>query len=254
LNKAKVIAHRGFSGKYIENSKEAIEQALALNVDAIEIDIRPNADAIPVVFHDTTLKRLSGINASIKDVPLASLKQPLTLKQPSGGTKTTQILTLGEVFELVDGQCELIVEIKTDQRLPSPRFLMAVLNCIREHNASQYTILQAFNAHVLQLIHAISPIPIQLHQLIVLRVPLTQLSVSERGQRTQPFTAPHISGINVDYRFTTKRLIQRIQKNGKSCYVWTVNDVNTMKRFLNWGVNGIITNYPDALQKLVSGQ
>lgn len=52
-----VIAHRGFSGRYPENTLKAFEEALKLPVDAVELDVRRTKDGVLVVIHDETVDR-----------------------------------------------------------------------------------------------------------------------------------------------------------------------------------------------------
>jgi glycerophosphoryl diester phosphodiesterase len=68
------IAHRGASAYAPENSLIAFEKAAAMGADSVEIDIHITADDVPVVSHDDTLKRVFGIDAAIRDLPLSSLQ------------------------------------------------------------------------------------------------------------------------------------------------------------------------------------
>lgn len=98
------IAHRGYHyGDILENSKDAFLLALKYKLN-IECDVRMTKDKQIVVFHDANLKRLFNLNVKLKDVTLSNL-QSLT---------KNQIITLQELLELVKGQVNLIIEIKSD--------------------------------------------------------------------------------------------------------------------------------------------
>jgi len=99
-------AHRGlWDERYPENSLPAFELAARAGY-GIELDIQLSKDGKVVVFHDTSLKRMCGVERKVCDLTLAELK---TLKLAKS---SYQIPTLTEVLELVDGRVPLLVELK----------------------------------------------------------------------------------------------------------------------------------------------
>ncbi len=102
------IAHRGLHNETAtENSMAAFRNAIEKNY-YIEIDVRLLADGEIVVFHDSTLRRVCGINAKIKDLTVADLKDN-KYRLPNGES----IPLLSELLELIDGKTKLLIEIKT---------------------------------------------------------------------------------------------------------------------------------------------
>ena len=71
-NHAINIAHRGFSGKYPENTMLAFQKALELGVDAIELDVHLSKDGEVMVFHDEDLMRMTGEKGLLKDRSFSS--------------------------------------------------------------------------------------------------------------------------------------------------------------------------------------
>src|SRR5262245_39123930 len=69
-----VIAHRGASAEAVENTRAAIERAVDLNVDGIEIDVRITGDGVAVLAHDPDLRRLAGSELVVATTPLAELR------------------------------------------------------------------------------------------------------------------------------------------------------------------------------------
>ena len=61
----------------------------------------------------------------------------------------------------------------------------------------------------------------------------------------------YLTGINVDYRYATKRLVDNIHAAEKKIFCWTANKTLPMKRLIRIGVDGIITNYPDKLKQIL---
>lgn len=106
--KEQTIAHRGLHLAGLpENSLAAFARAIEEGY-AIELDVQLSRDGVPVVFHDDSLYRLTGVERQLKDLSLAELQQLRLL-----GTEQ-RIPSLQEVLDLVDGRVPLLVEIKND--------------------------------------------------------------------------------------------------------------------------------------------
>ena len=105
-------AHRGLHNTargIPENSMKAFQEAVAGGY-GIELDVQLSKDEIPVVFHDSNLRRMCGVDANVSSLSLDELKR-LSL----GGTQE-RIPTFQEFLEMVDGRVPLIVEIKMEKR------------------------------------------------------------------------------------------------------------------------------------------
>lgn len=138
LNKYK-IAHRGLHNKlYPENSMPAFENAILSNC-AIELDIQLLRDGTIVVFHDTNLKRMCGV-----DIPLFSLTAEDLPNYKLNGTEYT-IPTLQEVLDWVDNKVPLIIEIKAQ---PKEVEIEARSYAILKHYKGDYAI-KSFDPRIL---------------------------------------------------------------------------------------------------------
>ena len=71
----RVFAHRGYSGKYPENTMEAFRGAFAAGADGIELDVQLSKDGQLVIIHDETLDRTTTGKGYVKDYTLSELKQ-----------------------------------------------------------------------------------------------------------------------------------------------------------------------------------
>ena len=100
-----LIAHRGASAEKPENTLGAFRRALALGVDGIELDVRVTRDGVPVVFHDASLRRLTGEPGRIATRTSRELK---TLRVLGAGS----IPRLAAVLSLVRGRAILQIELK----------------------------------------------------------------------------------------------------------------------------------------------
>ena len=75
MSSAVIVAHRGLSALYPENSLPAIEQAIAVGARAVEFDVQLTADKVPVLFHDPTLARMTGNNGLIMECTWRQLQK-----------------------------------------------------------------------------------------------------------------------------------------------------------------------------------
>lgn len=96
----RLIAHRGIHQTFLENSLEAFREAIFQN-KIIELDIRLLKDNEVIVFHDSNLKRLFGVDRDLCDLTLEEVK------------KYGDVPTLEESLKLIRGRVPVIVEVKS---------------------------------------------------------------------------------------------------------------------------------------------
>ena len=113
MKQAKIFAHRGASGYAPENTLEAFALAQQQGADGIELDVQLSKDGVPVVFHDESLKRVSGHAGMIKDFTLEELKR-IPVSNGFAQYPEARIPTLEEALNLVKpGSMEINIELKT---------------------------------------------------------------------------------------------------------------------------------------------
>ena len=154
------IAHRALHDRAAgrpENSREAIAAAVAAGY-AIEIDIQPAADGVPMVFHDYDLRRLTGVPGRIAGLTSGKLG---ALRLCGGDTG---IPTLAEVLRIVAGRVPLLIEIKDQDGALGPRvgaLERAVAQVLAEYSGP--VAVMSFNPHSVAAFHAAAPeIPVGL--------------------------------------------------------------------------------------------
>lgn len=111
------IAHRGLHDRAAgrpENSRAAFRAAIAAGY-AIELDVQPSSDNVPMVFHDYDLRRLTGVPGRIRGRGAEELQAMRLLGGDGEG-----IPTLAEVLRLVAGQVPVLIEIKDQDGAMGP--------------------------------------------------------------------------------------------------------------------------------------
>jgi glycerophosphoryl diester phosphodiesterase len=282
-----VHGHRGARGLRPENTVPGFGHALALGVDVIELDVGLTADGTVIVNHDQTLSattlRDTGpawpgdplfpyVGRSIRELTLAQIKtvdagvrrsdddDPFTLTQlPTPGTR---LPTLAEVCSLIGrydaDALELAVELKTDGGWPDAdvaRFVAEVAKVLDEHGLARRTRLLGFDWRVLT--HARRLAPEARRVALIERKTLHPVHPPEHLDVRRLIDAARelgATGFSPERTLVTPRLVQDAHERGLPVTVWTVNDPAEMARFIELGVDAIVSDYPDRLHTALKSQ
>jgi glycerophosphoryl diester phosphodiesterase len=220
-----LIAHRGFSGRYLENTLASVRAALTLGVDFVEIDVQETRDGELIMFHDYRLNRICGVRGRVRDKTLAEIKR-----------LNPQVPMLREVLHACRGQARVLLEIKR----ADPRKVAAVI--ARSRMEAEVTVF-SLSVPRLRVFAAAAP-RVRRFGLIARR-----LFLSLRAFRS-PLT---VDGLGLSrHLVTSPRVVRRLHRRGWKVFVWTVNREVEMKKLAGWGVDGIITNHPDVAKSCLA--
>jgi len=245
LNKIILTGHRGAGGLAPENTLVAIKAGLSNKVDRIEVDVRQTKDGQVICIHDDTIDRTTDGKGDVKDLSFSQIRKFSAGIKFSEKFKDEKIPLLDEVIKLVKDSATLVIEIKDGDEI-YPGIEKNVINLINKHKAKSKTIVHSFNDSVLFRIHKMDK-DIILHKLFIADFPYLQLLTDGNLKITNLEYYSFVSEFSVYYKFTNRRLIKHVHKLNKKINVWTVNDINTIGRLINLGVDGIITDYPNYL-------
>lgn len=233
-----VIAHRGASRVEMENTLPAFARAVAMGAAMIELDVQRSADGALVVIHDEdTLRVTGGQGGPVAALTLAEL-QTLRVGQAT-------IPTLREALELArDAGVAVNVELK------GPGVAGGVVALVRGLGLRATTLLSSFDSGALAEARDLDP-GLRLAVLMgteTLR-PMTRLR--------EAYPLPLLRRLKADawhphYRLVNPLVLRAVQRAGYKVNVWTVNEPEQMRRLVRLGVDGIITDVPDALRALLS--
>ncbi|WP_299461732.1 glycerophosphodiester phosphodiesterase family protein [uncultured Microscilla sp.] len=235
-----IIAHRGASGEAPENTLAAIELALKQKADMIEVDVFLSKDEHIVVIHDASVNRTTNGQGKVETLTLTQLK-----KLDAGGWFGAafvgeKIPTLTEVLTAVQGKAQLLIEVKQSGR----GIARKINTLIAQHQANDWCIVQSFDTQVIKNLHKLKS-PLRKHQLVVGNLPLfLPYHVNKKLSSGSVYQYANVQSVNLMYWFTTQRVIEKLHAQNQQVIVWTVNQPKDIRRLMNMGVDGIITNYP----------
>lgn len=244
-NKIKVIAHRGFSGIAPENTLIAIQKALELGVDFIEIDIHQTKDDVIVVIHDEAIDRTTNGTGEIKDFTYAQLQQFDAGSWKGPEFKGEKIPSLDQVLALIKGKTKLLIEIKDTYNIYNGIEERA-LELIERHSAKKWCVLQSFDDFSLEHVKMIDRTSsFELHKLL-------EFEISELFDEINGGVYRYVKAINIDFDLLTPEIVEKIHQKGFKIFTWTVNTEEDIRSALKMKVDGIISNFPDRVKKVMN--
>ena len=247
-----LIAHRGGSGLAPENTMIAFESAVHdWAADMIELDVRVTADGACVVIHDATVDRTTDGSGAVAEMSLAEL-QSLDAGYrftPDAGRsfpfrdRGIRVSTFAEVLERIPG-IPLTVEVKTGAA-QAPLF-----EAIRRHGATDRIIAAGmYDADRTLFVNwsgGVSASAETITRFFVLH--LLRLARFRRP----PADVFQVPETHEGRRIVTPRFVRDLARHGIPVHVWTVDDESDMRRLLDWGVGGLISDRPDRLAPVLN--
>lgn len=224
-----IIAHRGASAERPENTLGAFRRALALDVDGIELDVHVTSDGVPVVFHDPTLRRMTGAPGRVASKTWAELSR-LRIRD------TDPIPRLVDVLRLTRGLVVVQIEMKSGPAAP-------VVRAIQTARAAEWVILASFDAKRVAATRDLAPgIP---------RMLISEGREAPAGLVRQ-MGACGAGGLSVNHRaIRSAAWVRHFHQRGHPVWTWNVNDPATARRLAGWGVDALLGDDPALLQGAV---
>lgn len=236
------IAHRGSSGVYPENTRLAFEKAVEAGADMIELDCQLSKDGHVMVIHDERLERTARVAGLVRSRTLKQLKKLDVGAWRKRSFKGQRILRLEEVLEIVAGQADLNVDIKTTPRGPAG-IELKVLFILSHYDYLGRSVLSSFDYRALRRLRELGP-EARLGILYGAGVAENPLEVAREIAAYS---------IHLQKDLATPPLLERAAELGLKRFVWTVNEVAEMERFLSLGVDGIVSDFPEKFWKIRPG-
>jgi glycerophosphoryl diester phosphodiesterase len=216
-----IIAHRGFSARYPENTLTAVRGALEAGVDWVEIDVQETRDGELIVFHDYRLNRICGARGRVRDRTLAEIRR-----------LNPQVPTLRQVLQMCRGRRPVLIEVKRAD-------LRKVAAVIGETGTENEVMVFSLSIRRMKEIAALNP-----------RIRRCGLAARRLSLALARLRSVGIEGIALSRRLVrSRRVVRWIHRRGWKLFVWTVNRKAEMKKLAEWGVDGLITDHPDLARR-----
>lgn len=227
------IAHRGASGRFPENTLRAFNAAIDAGAQMCELDVQLTSDGALVVIHDETVERTTDGGGAVRAMTLAELKRLDAGVRFGAEFKGERIPTLEEVVALAEGCCGLNIEIK------SAGVERKVCELIVERGALATAMISSFDWGALAVVRHLEP-----------RVRIGMLASQWPARLVGAAFELKTESINPRADMVTEDLCIAAHERNLSVYTWTVDEPAEMRRLIAFGVDGIMTNYPERLREV----
>lgn len=231
-----VIAHRGFSGLYPENTMLAFEKAIEVGADGIELDVHLSKDGQVMIMHDEALKRTTGLDGVISDYTRAELEKISAGKTKNDEFGFTPIPSLDEYLSFMASHRDRItnIELKTAP-VYYPEIEEKTLDLVRKYDLENNIIYSSFNWLSIVRMKKLGS------------TSKTGLLFSGMKLYNQAFIVNSlgIEYFHPDFNDLTTEIVKSYLDNKVGLNVWTVNESNDIEVCNKWNIDSVITNYPD---------
>ena len=233
-----VLAHRGLSDIYPENTLIAFKKAFEVGADGIELDVRMTRDGEVVVFHDEDLERMAGRNEKISDMDYKDL-----IRINIGGEK---IPLLSEVLNIVPKNKWLNIEIK-DKMASYPSVDMVI-----SRGLSAFTVFSSFDHKLLESLMKDFP-SLKFGYLIGKEHEEDPVKLVENIVENKPFS------VHIPYQAfqifskEAEEFCVFLRNKGIKIIVWTLNDIEFFKKIKRF-VDGVITDKVIDFVRFIKGE
>ncbi len=248
-----IIAHQGGDGVWPGDTLFAFEKAVEIGADVLEMDAHITRDGVIVLMHDAKVDRTTDGSGPIEEMTLAELKKlDAGYDWSSDGGQTfpyrgqgITVPTLEEVFQKFPAMRYTIEIKKTANPIHKP-----FCELIRKYNMQDKVLVASFNDEAMAAFRsecpevATSAARTEVTYFVLLgKVFLSGLLSPQYHALQVPWEPSESMGIPV----MTERFVREAHAKNIAVEPWTVDDPELMKLYIQWGVDGIITDRPDLL-------
>jgi len=235
-----VIAHRGFSGQYPENTIVAFQKAIDLGCDMIELDVHFSKDNEIVVIHDDKLDRTTNGKGRVYDFSLKEIRNLDAGSWFGSNFSGEKVPTLKEVLQMAKDKIPVNIEIKSpkERQYPTEELAERALKVVKDAGMLHQVNFFSFDPSALRRIKEKEP-----------KAWITLIYGKEWKILREVTGGEDYPILGLRDKTLAKDDIAKIHQQGSQIYIWTVDNPAEMEKFIAWRVDGIITNHPDRLIK-----
>lgn len=222
------FGHRGAKGHVAENTLESIQKAIVFGVDAVEIDVHRCNSGEMIVFHDFTLDRITNGSGEVA-------KKNWNFLKTLNVEENFKIPLLTEVLDLISKKLKVNIELKgSNTAAGTVRIIEGYI--AKGGWAYEDFLVSSFQKNELFQMHSLND-----------KIPLAVLSKASVSEAIELGKELGAKAIHPSLGIITRDSVRDSHVAGFKVNVWTVNEPRDIIRMKEFGVDGIISDYPDRL-------
>lgn len=220
----KIVGHRGARGLAPENTIASLQKALQYKVEEIEFDLRATKDNVVVLHHNSFLRDPSGHRLRIRSATYAELKQ-----------HKPDLPTFEQVLDVVGQKTPLYIEVKP--AVPTEPITKIIKACLNKGWPTSNLILASKSQKTLTALHLALP--------TLKTIVIEPWSGVRATYRARQLGTKYIS---MNHWFLWSGYIRAVKRSGYYLYTYTLNDPKRAQKLSRYGLDAIVTDYPDRFQ------
>ncbi len=229
------FAHRGGSYDFCENTLDAFNNSINLGYQHIETDVRHTKDNKLVIFHDPDLKRICDLDTKIENLNYDDLKDIKIFETHTIPLLDEALSSWPEINFNIEpkslASAHLLKEklryTKNIERICIGSFSNTKMDILRKEFRDNLCTSMTQSETILFFLNRVFPI-------YDISIPCLQIPMTYMG-----------------FKIVTNNLVEHVHSLGKKIHVWTINDENQMLDLININVDGIMTDKPKTLKKVL---
>ena len=230
-----IIAHRGASAVAPEGTRAAIRAAVRAGADMVELDVQMTRDGRLVAFHDDRLERTTNGAGRVSDVPYARFARLDAGSWFHARFADERPLLVSQALRLTPRRMGINLELK---RTPRRRALLQRLVRVVGGGVRRGLLISSFDTALLRPLRPTG-------------LPLALLCRTDADRALRRAIRLECSAWHPFYPLATRRRIARAHAAGLRVHAWTVDEPSRARRLIRWGIDGVFTNDPARLRRLV---
>jgi len=244
-----VVAHRGASGQAPENTRLAIERAMDIGIDMVEVDVRVTKDSVPVLMHQARLEHTTTGRGPLEDHTWEEIESLDAGAWRGPEFAGERVLSLAEVLDLTRGHVPLNLDVKTSAAVAP------AVAAVREAGRTSDVVVSGCQEECFEIMAAAT------------REITTLLNLEDRPADVDPGEAEEVvhrgialaselgaAGINLHYSLVDAVLVACASEEGLGVWAFTVDDEHRFAELIDMGVTGVMTNWPARMLAVVGSR
>lgn len=242
----KIICHRGYSGRYPENTMLAFQKAVETGADGIEMDVHLSKDGEVVVIHDERVDRTTNGTGFVKDMTLLELRKLNAAPTYAGEASVQKIPTLEEFFSFLEPTgMSVNVELKTGM-FEYPGLEEKVWALTEQYHLQERIIFSSFHGQSLLRMKEVSS-----------TAPCGLLTNGKLVKPEQTIEELGLQALHPLFLRLNAKVMKEMQAKGIQINPYTPNTVGALSWLISKNVTSVITNFPEramALRRVIQNK
>ncbi len=236
VKRIEVVGHRCGGGRGMpENSISGIRYSIEYGASWIELDVQRTKDGEYILNHDATFQRVAGVDKSSREMTLAQIRELSIGAKYGAPYQQERIPTLREALSLCHGRIAVNIELKGETA--DRQMAEDIIAILQEEGMMDQVILSSLDHELIAWIYKQHP-----------QVSCGSIYFLYYGDANDVAA----DWLIVEETSASEDLIEEAHQAGKGVMVWTINDDDSMKKFMYSGVDAIITDEVPTMVKLLN--